>query len=138
MELNAGMYVRTKEGIGKILPDAEYDAVLMQDDNRRYRVDKNGTVLSQNNFNQYIWSNDVIEASLNIIDLVEEGDYVNGEEVFYTQKTFPRRENKNNENDVIFTKYYDDEGLWCGYEKNEIKTVVTKEQMKNMEYRVGE
>lgn len=69
-------------------------------------------------YNFHIYSEDVVKSSPNIIDLIEVGDYVNGYEV--TSK---------------------DQFLGFGnhdwYMTNdEIKSIVTKEQFKNIEYEV--
>lgn len=67
----------------------------------------------------------LIKASHNIIDLIEVGDYVNGHRV----------EEINFENEEIFT----DSEYYCGVvEFNDVKSVITHEQMEQMAYKVGE
>ena len=63
---------------------------------------------------------DIIKASHNIIDLIEVGDYVNGFPVIHK------------ENDILKC------GLLVQFKENEIKSIVTKEQFEQMEYKVGE
>ena len=63
---------------------------------------------------------DFVKASYNIIDILEEGDYVNGFPVIHK------------ENDILKC------GLLVQFKENEIKSIVTKEQMEQMEYKVGE
>jgi len=124
MKLEVGMYVRT--------------------DGRIFKLDENNidgwkVVLD-------MYKNAKVKASHNIIDLIEEGDYVNGSLVEEVGK------------DRVFTNvYYEDgdynsfigaDGDWescyvsdyrqeiiCDYE---IKSIVTKEQFSSMEYKVGE
>ena len=60
----------------------------------------------------------VLKASNNIIDLIEVGDYVNGFPVIHK------------ENDILKC------GLLVQFKENEIKSIVTKEQFKSMEYKV--
>ena len=68
---------------------------------------------------------DFIKASHNIIDLIEVGDYVNGHRV----------EEIDFENEEIFT----DSEYYCGIvEFNNVKSVITHEQMEQMAYKVGE
>lgn len=74
--------------------------------------------------------NYIVKHSKNIIDLVELGDYVNGRlvlQVDYKNKNvcllIPLTDTKANTNI-----------MWYGYE--DIRTVVTKEMMKSVEYRV--
>ena len=68
---------------------------------------------------------DFIKASHNIIDLIEVGDYVNGHRV----------EEIDFENEEIFT----DSEYYCGIvEFNNVKSVITHEQMEQIEYKVGE
>ena len=69
----------------------------------------------------------IVKHSFNIIDLIEEGDYVNGTEVGCILK-----DELGNITDVC---YYDEvEGQT--YSLGDIKSVVTHEQMKAMEYEV--
>lgn len=58
-------------------------------------------------------------ASFNIIDILEVGDYVNGFPIIHK------------ENDIL--KF----GLLVQFKENEIKSIVTKEQMEQMAYKVG-
>lgn len=71
--------------------------------------------------NGYIDYNEVYKKSNNIIDILEVGDYVNGEKV--TDKF---------DYLLVFgnADYYKDE--------NEIKSIVTKEAFESMEYKIGE
>ena len=67
----------------------------------------------------------LIKASYNIIDILEKGDYVNGREVV-----------------DIFYDANDDAMDVCVlgsivYDNNEVKSVITHEQMEQMAYKVG-
>ncbi len=72
----------------------------------------------------------ITKHSKNIIDLIEVGDYVNGEKVLCFK-------NENCDYD-IGTEYSDDFGEYYGYNEEEIKTIVTKEQFNAIEYKVEE
>jgi hypothetical protein len=109
MEFEVGMYVRTKWGILKI------DKLLygVMEDAKKH--------LHFGNFKK---------ASHNIIDLIEVGDYVNGEKVGYIDDC----------EGAMKQFYYESENPNedCGHWFEEIKSIVTKEQFESMEYKVGE
>ena len=76
---------------------------------------------------------DIINASNNIIDLIEVGDYVNGNRVIEID----------NKSKDIFNKYllveetdYDNYNI--SYSNNDIKSIVTKQCFESMEYKVKE
>ena len=95
MELEIGMYVRTING--------------------KIWIIKSQQAISGHR-------KDIINASYDIIDLIEVGDYVNGLIV----------------NDIVEDRFnlvgYFDKWL----EEKDIKTIVTKEQFESMEYRIEE
>lgn len=100
MELEIGMYVRTING-------------------------KIWIIKSQQAISGH--KKDIINASYNIIDLIEVGDYVNGEKVIEIDncKGAMRElylEGQNPEKD-------------CGIYFEEIKSIVTREQFESMEYK---
>lgn len=73
---------------------------------------------------------EILKASYNIIDILEVGDYVNGDKIEYIddckgamREFYYDYENPN-----------DDVGHW----QEEIKTIITHEQMEQMAYKVGE
>lgn len=108
MKLEVGMYVRTLNGIVKI--DKIQDNVMK---------DTKG----------YLHYGDFVKASYNIIDILEIGDYVNGEKVIYKQyKEYP--------NPLL--DHYVVDTIRCSYIESEIKTIVTKEQFEQMAYKVVE
>lgn len=98
-------------------------------------VDKIGKIINQVNDsdiyeldnNNNIFENDVVKASFNIIDLIEEGDYVNGLPVA-----------RISEDTATGKKYFNLYGYISGFEEKDIEFVVTKEQIKQISYKVGE
>ena len=120
MELKVGMYVRTKNGIGKVDSTEVFLEKYFQ-----FHLDSNKGRIHNVTTNTYWNSDDDIigEPSFNIIDLIEVGDYVNGYRVAYTMKSL-----------LGFEEGQD--GDW--YMSNEnIKSIVTKEQFSSMEYKVN-
>lgn len=111
MKLEVGMYVRTKDGIEKITKKKE--SVTFSGYEKVITTDKN----EYRNFLEYC---EIKKASHDIIDLIEVGDYVNGFPVIHK------------ENDILKC------GLLVQFKENEIKSIVTKEQFEQMEYKVGE
>ncbi len=79
---------------------------------------------------------DIIKSSPNIIDLIEVGDYVNGvrvDEIIYIGH------GKLEDLEIAFRyKYYFEKDVVYTLKEQDIKTIVTKEQFENMEYRIGE
>ena len=78
-----------------------------------------------------ILKEEIIKSSPNIIDLIEVGDYVNGVRVDFTNI-----DNKLSYEDKCIG-FYDGDGDITLFE-NDIKSIVTKEQFSQMEYKVGE
>lgn len=114
--MKVGDYVRTETGqIGKITY-FERDMV---------RVDTDKFITYKSNHNE------ITKISPNIIDLIEVGDYVNGNRVIEID----------NKSKDIFNKYllveetdYDNYNI--SYSNNDIKSIVTKEMYSSVEYRV--
>ena len=114
--MKVGDYVRFKFNgeIGKV-SHYEYDDTYENGHHIRINNEKNGVMLTDEEF----------KSSPNIIDLIEVGDYVNGNKVDYVSK---------NGNYVVF---YDGDGDIETFE-DDIKSIVTKEQFESMEYKIGE
>lgn len=118
MEINKGMYVKYIRGmINGYVPPRIAKATDCSDKDL-IKID-NG---------QVILRNDILKASYNIIDLIEEGDYVNGYKVYSGGKKHF---------DYILT--WDEQNNY--YMKIDlltvnIKSIVTKEVFKANEYRV--
>ena len=115
--MKVGDYVRTKRGT--------FDRFITshtQDNLTWYTFEDRGNITNPENY--------IIKSSPNIIDLIEVGDYVNGEKVIEIDncKGAMRElylEGQNPEKD-------------CGIYFEEIKSIVTKEQFESMEYKIGE
>ena len=111
--MNIGDYVKTKSGyICKIININEFREPSM----------KYGVEVSSISDVVFMGDEDIIKSSPNIIDLIEVGDYVNGKKVAINSK-------ENGGNIVIFTD------MDCVNENN-IKSILTKEQFSQMEYKL--
>lgn len=114
MKLEIGQFARLKSGysdelgIGKIDFIANCGVATIDFKNKKLGV----------------FTENIIKASYNIIDLIEVGDYVNGHKVIDFML----------ENDKIKGIIVDAD-IW-GFDINEIKSIVTKEQFEQMAYRV--
>ena len=114
-KIKVGDYVRTKDGeITRIVDTNMFDKTIYKDiQGVKYYLE------------------DIVKHSPNIINLIEVGDYVNGNKVFATDN----RINDNGEK-VILTENYDewtDNGV---ISNKDIKSIVTKEQFKSVSYEV--
>ena len=139
MKLEIGVYVRTKSfkgfpsKIGKITK-IEYNAGI---DNETYIALDNDEEKCRR------WTEDWLigKPSFNTVDLIEVGDYLNGFKVSkierYDTNTIIKIGNSTFnvlEGEKIYTPSYDNNN---GYEKIEkLKSIVTKEQMEIMSYKV--
>lgn len=124
MKLEVGMYVRLKN-------DAENIVII----NKITNVFET-TILTENDGSIYqgeYTKENVIKASYNIIDLIEVGDYVNDKKIIGVGclTNGPREGTK-----VI--DYYITPSAVSYLENEDIKTVITHEQMEQMAYKVGE
>ena len=117
--IEVGEYVRTEYGIAKIKDISIKNEV--------YDLDKDIMFIYEENWQNTCTSSKIIKHSKNIIDLIKEGDYVNGEKIGQIENGF----------------------LWYGwsteiddystfFKEKDIETVVTKEQFASMEYKVKE
>ena len=111
--IGVGGYVRTQKGIFKILGIKTVQTKMNGNHVLAYLIDDCPLM--------YITDNNFIKHSKNIIDLIEVGDYVNGLRVEYIT------------NEAIFTS-----GLAHGILFEDIRTIVTKEQIASIEYKVEE
>ena len=124
MKISEGMYVRTEKGeIKKIF---QYDE---QEDNLIWcTLNCHATIKSS-----------IVKASYNIIDLIEEGDYVNGYPVVDFDVTYFNGIDRREEPKRIGVIVEKNMGFSKTYFKNEdIKTILTKEQYENNCYKVEE
>lgn len=130
MKIQEGMYVRTKKGIAKVTMLDYLDNVawtdnkniffgITSDDYLTWYVDADGMVLSKPSFN--------------LIDLIETGDYVNGQQIKNIEKgdsyyyLFNACSKEYSIFSIIAGRDID------GYTKP-IENVVTKEQFEAMKY----
>ena len=148
MKLEVGMYVRTDEGMAKVInkrknPYGE-ETIFMIDKPFIYHFAdflKTSEDMIDVNFEED--TSQIKGASHNIIDLIEVGDYVNGyyiediEEVGYEYDNgFKANERVLRTNIIEFDNIYPIGRK--GIRQNEIKSIVTKEQFSAMEYKLGD
>lgn len=131
MKLEVGMYVRTNLGeIAKLIESRHFEN---ETGNYNYLVtDKEiKKAIYDDQKNEHI-----IKASYNIIDLIEEGDYVNGSIVddFYT--TYNEETDSIVRKGVITNDCYLENSLNSWLEEKDIKSIITKEQFESMKYEV--
>ena len=123
MKLEVGMYVRTKDGI--------IDKVIIDYEGHCNNPNCNCKHISCK-YNYYD-ENKVIKASHNIIDLIEENDYINGLRV---------EKNKYGELYTSYVYYGGGIGKQCEvyttwlkeYTEDMIENIVTKEQFESIKY----
>lgn len=116
MKLEVGMYVR-------LVNDVE-DIVVI---NKIANVFET-TILTENDGSIYqgeYTKENVVKASYDIIDILEVGDYVNGKKIYSLGLTIG----------ILNTINFED-GTFTIAE--DIKSVITHEQIEQMEYRIGE
>lgn len=123
MKLEEGMYVRTEKGeISKIkwITVQRWEGL----DNT---IEASFMLENKENIE---YPRDNFKASHNLIDLIEVGDYVNGELVTFISSN-PKK-NQNGKPRIILNNSY---SLFNKYE--EINSIVTKEQFESMKYEVN-
>ena len=119
-EIKVNEYIRTEYGeIAKVI---EYKNEIVFDKEIKFYGMYRGYICEDE-------LNFIVKHSFNLIDLIQCGDYVNGKEVIMDlQKS---KEWYKSEDDFITCKDYT-------FEENEIKEIVTKEQMESISYKVKE
>ena len=120
MKLEVGLFVRTKDGkIGKYFGEKAYEPnkICIWTE-----TTKEGIKVTP-----IIDKNTIVKASYNIIDILEVGDYVNGNPVCII---------KEDEHNIKWI--YTDSNYKYGYLEEDIKSILTHEQMEQMAYKVGE
>ena len=114
LELRENMYVRTNDGyINKIKKVNQFNVLV-------YGRDLFGEELN-------IPNNEITKARYKIIDILEVGDYINGNPVCII------KEDEHNRKWI-----YTDSNYKYGYLEEDIKSILTHEQMEQMAYKVGE
>lgn len=89
-------------------------------------------------YEYHIYEEDVYKSSPNLIDLIEVGDYINDmliTNILVDDETGNIELEFNNNDSYLYVKSWNYESRITKYK---IKSIVTKEQMKEMEYRVNE
>lgn len=136
LEVRENMYVRTKDGIIAKVDYIDDNTIFFDKD--LYRTYSDGiNFLEKDNLER------IVKVGYSIIDILEVGDYLNGFKVSkierYDTNTIIKIGNSTFnvlEGEKIYTPSYDNNN---GYEKIEkLKSIVTKEQMEQMAYKVGE
>lgn len=136
MKIDRGMYARTKSKIIKINQIIENGIREFEDDYGRIFEEETGKrvirYIDKDGWNCGLDEDDILKASHNIIDLIEEGDYVNGYKVLEIVKGFKVIVDKlelNTRDGNYYLKQFTN---------NEIKSIVTKEQHENNCYKVDD
>ena len=127
MELKVNDYVRTKLGISKLI---DINIIINE---KEYQFDKPVSTYSSMFEFDYRYELDeeelkdnIIKSSPNIIDLIEVGDYVNGSKVVDIAHA-PTK--------TIYTEQKEACAL-IPITKDKLKSILTKEQFKSMEYKL--
>lgn len=115
LELKENMYVRTKDGYISQYKYYDYDIGDGLIGKLLCIPLSNGTFANIENIKKF---------SYNIIDILEKGDYVNG---LWVNKIVDGKPIHEDYNDPFYS---------FGWENDDIKTVITHEQMEQMEYKV--
>ena len=125
MAIEKGEYVRILY-LGRLTQIAKITKILEKDPGyhnmQMYQIDINTKHDGCSYWSNKIYREDIIKHSRNIGDLIKKGDYVNGEYVIWVNKY------------IIHTAEND----YKIYETDGIESVITKEQMKHLEYRLEE
>ena len=77
----------------------------------------------------------IAKHSKKLIDLIEEGDFVNGKEVRVLKGDISSSD-IDDEEDFCYTDYNDEYGEWYGFREDEVKTILTHEQFEANVYKV--
>lgn len=135
--MNVGDYVRTKDGVITRIDECLGKDKLYKN-MEHYNVDR--MVTKFNNF--ILYKEDILNSSPQIIDLIEVGDYVNGLPVIRIYNESEKYDNSSYKFSMKVVEVKNDNYETIPFEdifKNEeIKTILTHEQMKAMQYRVEE
>ena len=123
MKLEVGQFARLKSGyICKIININDF-----REPNMKYGVEA-----SYLKDIMFIGDDDILKASHNIIDILEVGDYVNGNKVIEIEKNYKFIDGTIR--DILWTDTKMQKAIW----DETIKSIVTKEQFEQMAYKVGE
>ena len=123
MEIEVGEYGRTNKGKIFIF------AWLENSDGKRYtnKVLLGNGKIFENKFYYFDDGEEIVKHSKNIIDLIEVGEYVNGEQVSNVDKI----------DNINFIEWTDGDMYKTEIENDKfIETIVTKEMMESISYKV--
>ena len=126
--IEVGEYGRTN--LGKIIKFAWLqDEIGIREKNKVILVD---LMLTETRPYYYFKKDEfIVKHSHSIIDLIEEGDYVNGVKICDICE--------DDEGEIFVTeKWGDDDYHGCDFYNEDIKSVITKEQIKQIEFRIKE
>lgn len=131
MEIEVGEFVRTKSGyIAKLIKYLEntetymFDEYIQEIQNNRY------TCISKNELKK-----EIVKHRKNLIDLIEEGDYVNGCEVI---TIYGYDEDGNDKDELGIAETDNDIAYYIYLRKINIKTILTHEQFEKNAFRLEE
>ena len=114
MEIKENEFIRTKTGkIDKVINNNYYMSQYIECEKR---------IVEKEN---------IVKHSKNIIDLIEVGDYVNGQRVLCLKK------NNDDCRDDIGTSYIEGIDIYLGYDESDIKTILTHEQYERNCYKIN-
>lgn len=126
--MKIGDYVRTKKRGFQYPQIARIKSMSITKDicyHNKYYIELDHNLIPDYEF--HIYENDIDKSSPNIIDLIEVGDYVNGGKVYEKEKEY-----------IVVNADFGKIFEFVNIYENNIKSIVTKEQFKSMEYKVGE
>ena len=126
MELEVGMYVRTKDKKG-ITYIRKLTKLANEYPQKLYGMEVDKEI----HYVNYLSQKNILKASHNIIDIIEVGDYVNGKLVAKNKEVITT------DNIYIGRYLYEKDNSLIGGEED-IKSIVTKEAFESMSYKVGE
>ena len=144
-KIEVGEYVRTKNGItGKIVRELSEDYYGEDLIRKSFIVDNNGQTVTRLDLNNEFYKRQneylikctdyIVKHSKNIIDLLEEGDYVNGDEIIVI---YGYDEDGNDKDGLGICQVDDDYAYYLYLEDINIKSIVTKEQFESMKYEIN-
>ena len=126
-EIKVGEYVRTNEGtIDKVIEIKDKKNILLKDNLIKTTISTHKIFISKEIVKNH---------SKNIIDLIEVGDYVNGNKIVRIDKD-PFIKGQINLWLGLYEMDSNGDRWRLKYTNDEIKSIVTKEQFANMEYRL--
>lgn len=130
MKLEVGMYVRTKNGL--IAKYIGYEK--SKDDIKFSKYNFDGKIYwYYEYYNDYVYEENfkewfekrVVKASYNLIDIIEVGDYVNGNKVL-------------DKEDYLLWVFDNEKQDTLYYNEEDIKSIVTSQQFESIIYKVGD